>query len=90
MSITEAVRRLFNGSTIERATVDLAQSVTEVQPAAYLRADHQGRRSQDLSKAQLAKLRKLNPAFKRAEEVAQANTRDIAAQRRRHRLDEVV
>jgi hypothetical protein len=89
MSITEAVRRMFSGSTIERATVDLAQSVTEVTPAGYLRRD-QGRRSQDLSKAQLAKLRKLNPAFKRAEEVAQANTRDIATQRRRHKIDEVV
>lgn len=88
MTIPEAIRRLFSASPIERATVDLAQVVTEVRPASYLRPD-QGHRSQDLSKSQLAKLRRMNPAFARAEKVATASTREIAAQRRRHKLDEI-
>lgn len=91
MSITEAVRRLFAGSPIERATVDLAQVATEVKPIDPPLGIREPKayRPRDLTPGQLAKLRKLSPAFAHAEARAKANTREIAAQRRRHKLDEI-
>jgi hypothetical protein len=78
----DIIRRLF-GSTMQRATVDLAHPEGQRLPpdrAAYLRQDP---RAPGLTPGQLRKLRKLNPIFARTEAATLETQKATAAERRK-------